>query len=181
VTTRILYRVYPHDPRARARRPGHATYVPALQGTGRIDNPEHYRVLYASDHPAGAIAEGFGDLHPWTEAMFRLGVDRVRSLAVLAIEAPLLDLDDGTVLARQALRPSQVITRRYAETQTWALRLYRRRRWAGVRWWGYHEASWGSVGIWDTTTLRLLEVQSLTREHPAVGEAADLLARPWRD
>src|SRR5260221_3031762 len=68
-----LFRVYPHAPTAAPGDPGHALHVPPVQGGGLIDNPGLYRVLYAGDSPAGAVAERFGNLGIWTDAMFESG------------------------------------------------------------------------------------------------------------
>ncbi len=179
MTSRILYRVFPHSSSARKNAPGHALHVPATQGAGRLDNPEHYLVLYASDHPAGAVAEAFGNHTRWGDRMFVTGHGYRRSLAVLETSIDVLDLDDGRTLAARHLRPSKVVTRRYSTTQAWALRLFRMRRWGGVRWWSRHESTWGSFGIWDRTSMRVVDVLRLDGQHPAVEEARDLLAREW--
>jgi hypothetical protein len=156
--------------------------VPSPQGAGRLDNPEHYRVLYVSDHPAGAVAEAFGNHAVWTPALLAGPPALPGSVrALVTYEGPagsILDLDDARALLARRLRPSHVVTRERATTQRWALAAFREGRWAGVRWWSYHDPRWGSMGLWDRTGLRIAAVDALSFEHPAVTEAVAVLARP---
>jgi hypothetical protein len=175
-----LYRVFPWVDSARRAEPGHPLYVVPTQGAGRVDNPEHYVVLYASDEPAGAVAEAFGNLSTWSPVLFEGPPSvpgSVRAIARYTLGANVLDLDDPRHLVARKLRPSRVITRRRDVTQTWALSVFGEQRWAGVRWWGFHNPDWGSYGIWDTKHLQLQEVEALHPEHPAVDGAARALAR----
>ncbi|MBI4728170.1 MAG: RES family NAD+ phosphorylase [Acidobacteria bacterium] len=177
-----LYRVFPWLPGARAGDPGHPPYVPRPQGAGRINNPEAYLVLYASDSPVGAVAEAFGNHSVWTEHLLAGRRDMPRSrmaLAAYEIGAPVLDLDDPAVLRARGLRPSRVVTRDRPRTQRWALDLFRERRWAGLRWWSYYDPDWGSHGVWDPACLVLAEVVPLTADHPALVDALRILHRPW--
>jgi hypothetical protein len=154
-----------------------------VQGAGRIDNPEHYRALYASDSAAGAVAEAFGNHATWTPHLLAGRPDlagSVRALAALdAGETDVLDLDDARQLVRRQLRPSSVVTRERAVTQEWALRAFEEKRWSGVRWWSYYDSRWGAFGLWNFKDVRVLDVIPLTPEHPALLEAAAILARPW--
>lgn len=169
---------------ARRGAAGHPLYVPPVQGAGRLDNPEHYLTLYASDAPAGAVAEAFGNLAFWSEELFLGRPSIPKSTTVLATyelkDAAVLDLDDAEALLSRTLKPSDVITRDRTVTQRWALDVYRERRWAGVRWWSYHDPRWGSFGVWAVDRLRVEEIEVLTRDHPAVLEAGSVLARLWR-
>lgn len=177
-----LYRVLPWLPGALAGDPGHPLYVPRPQGAGRIDNPEAYLVLYASDSPAGAVAEAFGNHAVWTEHLLvgRGDIPRSRTaLAAYETDAPILDLDDPAVLHARGLRPSRIVTGDRTCTQRWALDLFREGRWVGVRWWSYFDPDWGSHGVWDPACLAPAEVVPLTADHPALVEALRVLHRPW--
>jgi len=127
-----LYRVFPRVPGVRARAPGHPLFSWPVQGAGRIDNPESYRTLYASDSPAGAIAE--------------LDAEKV----------DVLDLDDPRELVRRRLRPSAVVVRDRTVTQRWALGIFNEKRWAGVRWWSRYDSRWGAFGLWTLAEVRSL-------------------------
>ncbi|HUY10743.1 MAG TPA: RES family NAD+ phosphorylase [Candidatus Dormibacteraeota bacterium] len=177
-----LYRVLLHDPSAAPTEPGGALYVPAQQGSGRIDNPAHYRVLYLGDSAAGACAEVFyrgAHRTAWTPTMLPLRryPHLVRALASyeLVETAPVCDLDDPERLLEFQLRPSQVITREYARSQAWALRLFHEQRFCGVSWWSFHDARWKSVGLWNTESLAPSAVTPLTIDHPAFAQAAAVL------
>jgi hypothetical protein len=178
-----LYRVFPWLETAGTNEPGHPLYVPVPQGTGRVDNPEHYRVLYASDAPEGAVAERFGNHAIWTDALlagppFLPG--STRALGTYEADLEALDLDDARNLLDLELRPSQVVTRDRGVTQAWALRVYRTERWDGVRWWSYWDPGWGSFGIWRPDSFETTSVEPLRRDHPAVEGARAVLARVWQ-
>ena len=183
--TARLYRVFPYWKGARAGQRGHPLFSPAIQGAGRVDNPEHYRTLYASDSPAGAVAEAFGNHGIWTDQLLMGPPDfpgSVRALAELeSARLEVLDLDDARELARRKLRPSAVVTRDRNVSQGWALAVFRERRWDGVRWWSDHDPRWGSCGVWRAAKMRALEITPLTLDHPALTEAAGVLSRPLRD
>jgi hypothetical protein len=180
-----LYRVFPWVAAAHRGEPGHALFASPVQGAGRVDNPGRYTTLYASDSPVGAIAEAFGNHGVWTTQLLQGRPDvpgSVRALAVLdAGKADVVDLDDAHELVRRRLRPSAVVTRDRSVTQSWALAIFGEKRWAGVRWWSYHDPRWGSFGLWDLVKLRCLEVIRLTPDDPALREAARILARPWKE
>ncbi len=179
-----MYRVFPWAETAPRASPGHPLFVPAPQGAGRLDNPDHYRVLYLSDSPAGAVAEAFGEFGTWSSALFRglpgLAGSR-RALATYELEgAAVVDLDDAQNLLDRKLRPSQVVTRNRAVTRRWALHVFLEKRWAGVRWWSYYEPDWGSFGLWEVSRLTAADVVRLAPTHDAVQEAGRVLRRPWR-
>jgi len=154
-----------------------------VQGAGRIDNPDVYRTLYCSDDPAGAVAEAFGNLAIWTDVMLSGPPSLPGSVRALGVydsgEARILDLDDARRLLDRRLKPSQVATRNRDVTQRWALAAYQEQRWAGIRWWSYHESSWGSFGLWELSGVRVLDVSPLHREHLAVVLATQALSRTW--
>ncbi|HEX9823517.1 MAG TPA: RES domain-containing protein [Actinomycetota bacterium] len=179
-----LHRVLPWVKGARAGTTGHPLFVPPVQGAGRLDNPEHYLVLYASDAPAGAVAEAFGNLAEWSDGLFEGRPSIPGSATVLATYelegAEVLDLDDAAALQARGLKPSDVVTRDRTVTQRWALDVFREGRWAGARWWSYHDPRWGSFGVWAVERLRVVDVEPLSRDHPAVREAGSVLLRLWR-
>jgi hypothetical protein len=90
--------------------------------------------------------------------------------------ASICNLDDPHELLDRGLRPSNVITRDYAQSQAWALRIFAEARWVGVSWWSYHDARWTSVGLWDMNIIGGSGVEELTLDHPALIEAAQVLS-----
>jgi hypothetical protein len=176
-----LYRVFPSLPGSSAHEPGGALYVPPQQ-SGRIDNPGLYRVFYASDAEAGAIAEAFGRFPEWTPAILEGSPNlpgSVRALARynLSETAKICDLDDPEQLRLLGLRPSDVVSRNYDRTRRWARRIYDAGSWAGVRWWSYYDPRWTSFGIWDARGVALKETRSLTLDDPAFIAASHAIAR----
>lgn len=182
----LLYRVFPWLPRAANGEPGHALYVPDKSGAGRADSAGRYHALYLSSAPAGAVAETFGTLKLWTPRMFPRPdlPGSVRALATYDLPdmSPAFDLDDPDALKALGIRPSQVVTRDRAVTQSWALAVFQQRRWSGVRWWSYYDARWYSYAIWDVGALSIVPdtVRALTMTDTAVIEASDILRRPRR-
>jgi hypothetical protein len=177
-----LWRVLPWDGRARPRDAGGALWFPRpFQGSGRHDNPDRYGCLYVSEDPASAVAEalapfrGTGELTP--AMLERAG----QPLALVAIDLPdetrILDLDEPRVLRAERLRPSAVATRRRTVTQEYAARLHEaHENAAGLRWWSTLESSWINVTLFDRAKrLRAGAAETLTPEHAAVAEAAELL------
>jgi hypothetical protein len=141
-----------------------------------------YRVPYLSDHPAGAVAEAFGNHAVWTAGLLAGPPSlpgSVRALVTYRLAAArILDLDDSRALLRRRLRPSQIVTRDRAVTQRWALAVFRERRWSGARWWSYYDPRWGSLGLWEIARVRVESVGRLAWDHPAVLEANEVLLRP---
>jgi RES domain-containing protein len=137
----LLYRVFPHVRDVPPGAAGSALFIPP-QGGGRLDNPDLFQVLYLSDSAAGAIAE-----------------------------AAVCDLDDARQLLELDLRPSQVVSRVYQTTRSWARRIYTAGqpgvgRWSGVTWWSYYDPRWKSYGLWETDRLRHEAVEALNLDHP---------------
>jgi hypothetical protein len=177
----LVYRVFPHLPQAPSEAAGHPMHV-YPQGSGRLDNPAHYKIWYLALEPAGAVAETFGDLDEWDSAMFEYSLIQgsCRALATyhLGDETPLLDLDDSRNLLSRGLRPTQVIERNRSATQNWALSVFNERNdsgiriWKGVRWWSYYRPQWRIIGYWGSEPPELLGVDDLTLTSPAVIDAA---------
>jgi hypothetical protein len=176
-----LYRVFPFVAEAAPREPGGALYLPP-QKAGRLDNPELYSVLYFSDAASGAIAEAFGRFPEWTPAILGGSPSLPKSVRAIAHyglpdDTPLYDLDDPAELRKLGLRPSEVVSRDYAITRAWARRIYEQGAWAGVRWWSYYDPRWNSIGLWNSSRLRLEAVHPLHLEDPALIEAGRVIAR----
>ena len=176
-----LYRVFPYLAAAPRNQPGGALYLPP-QGGGRLDNPSAYSVLYLSDHQAGAIAEAFGRFPEWTAGILAgspglPGSARALARYQLAEDLRICNLDDPERLLALRLRPSDVVSRDYAHTRAWALRVHHEKRWGGVRWWSYYDPQWASFGIWDAGSLALADVTPLTLSSPALLEASRTIAR----
>jgi hypothetical protein len=156
-------------------------YIPH-QGGGRIDNPSTYSVLYLSDAASGAIAEAFGRFPEWTEAILEglpslPGSSRALACFRLHEDTTVCDLDDPARLIQLDLRPSDVVSRDYARTRAWALRIHRQKKWAGIRWWSYYDAQWASYGLWSFEGLVLEEVRTLRLDESAVVEASRTISR----
>lgn len=177
----LLYRVFPLVASAAPAEPGGALYVPP-QGSGRLDNPQLYTVLYLSDAASGAIAEAFGRFPEWPPSILRGSPSlpgSVRAIARYRLpgDAPLCDLDDPKQLQRLGLRPSDVVSRDYSRSRAWARRIYEQRAWIGIRWWSYYDPRWASIGLWDHDRLELEEARPLRLDDPALIEAGSTIAR----
>lgn len=182
----LVYRVFPHLPEARYAETGHPLHLCA-QGSGRLDNPGYYKIWYLALEPAGAVAEAFGDFDEWDSAMFEdpliAGNRPALATFFLRDDTPLLDLDDSRNLLVRGLRPTQVIERNRAATQSWALNVFNERNdrgariWQGVRWWSYHRPQWRILGYWGDDVPQLLNVEKLALISPPVVDAATSLGR----
>ncbi|HYK53997.1 MAG TPA: RES domain-containing protein [Candidatus Eremiobacteraceae bacterium] len=182
-----LYRVFSFREASAPDEPGGALYIPP-QGRGRIDNPRHYAVFYAARQPEAAVTEVLGPREPGPLSVGSLRgspllIGSVLALATLQIPSleRLCDLDEPQELVARTMRPSTVVSADHGVSQRWALTIYQERRvpsWIGVSWWSRYESSWTSVGVWKRTILKLVDVELLTIEHPAVREAARILRRP---
>jgi hypothetical protein len=178
-----VYRVLHCAPGAAPRDPGGALFIPR-QGGGRIDNPADYEVLYVGDSQAGVCAEVFNRgkyRKEWNAEMLRglpsiPGSRRVLAWYEIPAGMPICDLDDPNVLVARSLRPSNIITRDYAQSQAWAMQVFTESRWAGVRWWSYHDARWASLGLWSRDAIADFGYDELTIDHPAIIEAASVLS-----
>jgi hypothetical protein len=177
-----LYRVLPWVAGAASGEAGHPLFVPGL-AAGRIDNPDHYLVLYLSDGAGGACTEAFDYRPVWDDGMLRGSPSlpgSVHALATYTLDpaVAVCDLDDAHRLVELELRPSNVVTRDRAVTREWALRIFREGRWGGISWWSYFDPRWSSHGIWAVDGLTVEGVDELTIDHPALLEAAEVLNRP---
>ncbi|MDQ2679695.1 MAG: RES family NAD+ phosphorylase [Candidatus Eremiobacteraeota bacterium] len=178
-----VYRVCIYLPNAAPNEPGGVFFIPPNQAGTRIGNSKHYQTLYVGDSAAGVCAEAFNFGRyrlRWTSEMLRGRPDipgSYRALAWYDLEdaTVLCNLDDPSELLAQSLRPSEIITRDYAQSQAWALRLFQQRKWRGLRWWSYHDARWASVGLWSRDIIKAHGVERLTMSNPALSEAADVL------
>src|SRR5680860_1751191 len=107
--TKQLFRVLPWIETASEDEPGHPLYVHTPQGSGRVDNPEHYTVLYASDDPVGAIGEAFGNMAIWTPGLLEgpplFSSSRRALITYAAGDTETLDLDDPESLVERQLKP----------------------------------------------------------------------------
>jgi hypothetical protein len=176
-----LHRVLPYLESARKGQPGHPLYVPFSTGANRVDNPDTYDTLYLGDNPLGALAEAFGWAARWSAGLLRGSPAIPGSIrALVSYELPerttICDLDDADRLRDLGLRPSQVVTRDRTVTQAWARAVFDLDQFVGVRWWSYYNPEWGSLGLWDTSALTVVDIVVLTVEHPAfVAAAADIV------
>lgn len=152
----------------------------AYQGEGRHDNPDAYGCLYLSDRRVACVIEqlaAFRGQRLVPALLRRRGLPL--ALARLELDedrAPLIDLDDPSVLRRERLRPSRVATRTRAVTQPQALTLFRGHAQAGgLRWWSTWEALWTNVTVFDRAAraLSVAAVERLTLDHPDVIAAAE--------
>ncbi|MHB8512715.1 MAG: RES domain-containing protein [Actinomycetota bacterium] len=160
---------------------GHPLTIPAGQGGGRIDNPTHYKVLYAAGSPEAAFGEAFGNKSRWSNEMFSSMRSHARRCVVeLEIDGKVLDLDDASVLVKHQLRPSTIATPERSVTQQWALRIFRLKRWHGLRWWSIRDSRWSIYGLW-TPKAKVISVSKLTLDHPAAIRAAEMLGRTISD
>lgn len=182
----ILWRVLPWDARADPRAPGGALWFPReLQGSGRHDDRDRYGCLYASETPVSPVAETLAPFRATgtltSTMLVRAGLPLALAELRLTAGVELLDLDDPGFLVAAGLRPSQVATGSRRVTQAYATRLFTEHpRAHGLRWWSTLEASLANVTLYDRAAPHLSpgSVSPLTLDHPAVGDAADLLGLP---
>lgn len=179
----IVHRCFPLERGADEHEEGGALWFPRpYQGDGRHDNPDLYGCLYVGENQVAAVAEqlqGFrGERRLATWMLVREGLPLALAAVELPAEALLVDLDDPSVLVREALRPSRVATRERARTRVDAASLFERHPDAsGLRWWSTLEASWLNVTLFDRVeqALRLEDRRELTVFDPVVREAAEFL------
>lgn len=183
-----FWRVFNWNPNASTTQEnGHPLFVWLRQGSGRIDDPEGgYRVLYAADQPEGAVAEAFGRFITWSPDILEMPrlapTGTVKALAKYRGNPAVLDLDDPSALLEWSLRPSQVVSRDKESTQQWARAIYDGGSHAGVSWWSYYDPQWSSTGLWDISSLTVVEEPvALTLDHPAVQDAASIIRRVITD
>jgi hypothetical protein len=180
----ILWRLLPLAPDVAApSSPGGALWFPReLQGTGRHDNPERYGCLYLSESPMSTVAEALAQFRGagvLTQGMLvRANLPFALVQVDYADDRRIIDLDDPEVLTGTRLRPSRVATKARVVTQAYAARIFDADPSAiGLRWWSTLEASLTNFTLYDraASALRLVDSETLTLEHTATREAADLL------
>lgn len=181
----ILFRCLAWDKASAANARGGPLWFPRMfQGEGRHDNPTLYGCLYASAEPVSAVGEQFDRLTGTSiEApdLVRRGYPLALAALTLPDDAPLVDLDEPSVLKREGLRPSRVATHERAITQAGAAEVYRRNpAAAGLRWWSTLEALWANVTLFDRAEalLAVEDVQPLDLGDDVVVEAAEFLGLP---
>lgn len=180
-----LFRCYPRTPGARTGRPGHWSFIPRPQFHGRWDNSDLYDSWYFSRTPAGAVAESFYSKRRWIPEVFLTPSGNPRAIAEFRYSgSDFLDLDDGAALVDLGVRPSEVVVRNPAFTQALARQIFETRHddCGGISWWSTQIPSEPSVMLWGEggtppVGLKLIGIQSLSVEHPAVVEAAAQLYR----
>lgn len=180
-----LWRVFPWDPVADPGAPFSPGFVPDPTGRGRFDLPSRLSpVLYLAESPAHAVAEL---IHPWRgrsidERHLTRGGRRLAAVEVRwsPMSPSLVDLCDPATLARLAVAPDRVASRRRAVTQPIA-----RRAWdagaAGLRWWSRFWGDWHTTVVFTARTedppgaLSFGEPVLLALDAPAVAEATEAL------
>jgi hypothetical protein len=177
----LVYRVFPHRPKAEPEEPGHPLYLDPNQGFGRWDNPDLYRGLYMALSASGAIGETFAHLSIWSRAMLPFpsidGSERVLGVYSFDEEAlPLLDLDDPRALLDRGLRPTDVVVRNRPRTQQIARQVFAEGKWSGLSWWSMHRPQWTLQVLWSSEGIALERIEPLPR-HPAFRDAGLLLAK----
>jgi hypothetical protein len=183
----LLWRVFPHDPSARAGEPGHPLYVPTRQGRGRWDNPDRYRIVYLAGTAEGALVETFGDVRTWRPEMLLdttlPNARRCLGCFQLDDDQPLCDLDDPVTLSELAVRPSRVVRDNLPYTQGLAGRIHDEGRWVGLSWWSPWHAHLTIHAVWDPGLLRCEEVVAIEPGLPAFREAVRVLVArvAWDD
>ena len=175
-----FFRVFPFDPNAAPNERGGVLYAPGSTA-GRIANPDLYRELYLSLEPEAAIAETLGRLPAWHPSDFLRAGGNQLSLATYELpdDAPIIGLNSIDALAALGIeRPSEIVTRNRKITQSWARTIFQSRRYIGTRWWSFYNPDWTSVGLWNVSGLRPIEVpQALNSAHPLVRKAASEIVR----
>lgn len=181
-----LYRCYPRVPGARRGKPGHWAFVPAPQLHGRWDNSDLYESWYFSRSQVGAIAESFYNKRTWIPEVFLTPAGVPRAIAEFSFTGkPLLDLDDAETLVMLGVKPSEVVVKDLGTTQQIARDIFTQSQdeRSGISWWSSQMPSESSVLLWGSDRqppegLKLVGIQPLSVEHPAVIEAANMLYRP---
>lgn len=178
-----FYRVHAWIPSASLNDNGHPLYVhPGSQGGGRVDNPDHYQVLYIANTAAGAVAEVFADHHTWTPDLLKgppYLSGSIRALSTIVGDPKVMELNDPNQLLAIGQRPSRIVTKNRKLTRAWALGAFMQGTHDGVSWWSYHDPDWASIGVWDFSGLTVQSTVPLAESLPAFVEARTVLGRPW--
>lgn len=181
-----LYRCYPRVPGARRGKPGHWSFLPRPQTHGRWDNADLYDSWYLSCSAIGAVAESFYNKQRWIPEVFLTPAGHSRAIAIFEYDEDrtLLNLDDAEVLSTLTIRPSQVVVPDLKTTQDIARRVHTLAAGdhSGISWWSSQLPTESSVLLWGADGappggLKLVGIEPLSVEHPAVIEAATRLYR----
>ncbi len=190
---RMWWRVFPWNPAAADGAPFSARYVPPAgsQIGGRFDlgTPS---ITYLASRPEHAVAEVLQEFRgkplkdghllradPFTPGVYhRLTLVETRLPG--DIEHRLLDLDNGGVLERLQLRPSDLASHERTRTQPIARRIHGDPSgYTGFRWWSALTGEWNSgVLFLDRMDVGLIEYgipDPLEVVHPVVQAAARFL------
>lgn len=184
----LAYRCYPKDPNASPGEPGHWSYLPRPQTTGRWDNATRYDSWYLADTDVGAIAESFYSKTPWRPETFltRLGYPRVVAAFEVDVSLGLINLDDPETLIRFSMVPSQVVRQNLPVTQRAALKIFEETRTdprpaSGVKWWSSQVPAEDVFMLWSEPgglpSMRYLGDLRLGIDVSQVQETARLLRR----
>lgn len=174
-----LYRVFPYDSRAAPTDPGGPLYLPPGAG-GRVDNPDAYGVLYASNYEEGAVAEKFGRIPLWDPQMLIHPNGLPYALASYDLDtgSRLFDLDNAEHLQLLSLKPSDVVRRDLKRSQSWAREIYRFGNWDGISWWSFYGPQWQSIAVWNAELISLAAPPVVLRiSDDAVLETASSIVR----
>ncbi len=154
---------------------------------GRWDNSDLYDSWYFSRSQVGAVAESFYSKSRWIPEVFLTPQGHPRAIAEFELsqdEPELLDLDDAETLLELDIAPSRVVVHDLGVTQTLARRIFETsgEQFSGLSWWSSQMPSETSVVLWGSEGepppgIRLVGIQNLSVEHPAVIEAAAKLFR----
>lgn len=178
-----FWRVFPWDRDGSDGGPFSPSHIPPTTGRGRFDLPVACSpVLYLAESPAHAVAEA---LQPWRNRP--LGTAHLRwaghPLALVDVRlgaeeaADLVDLCDPGTLRRLRLNPDRVASRRRKVTQPIAASIWDRGN-VGLRWWSTFRGDWHGVVLFMARvgrSVRFGEPQAITRDTPALREAAGVL------
>lgn len=184
----LAYRCYPKDHNAKVGEPGHWSYLPRPQMTGRWDNAASYDSWYLATTEIGAIAESFYSKASWRPETFLTRIGQPRVLAAFEVHdsLELVDLDDPATLTKFSMIPSQVVRQNLPVTQAAALQIFNETRTdavpaAGLSWWSSQLPAEDVLMLWAEPEARppmsLVEEFDLGVEMDQVKEAADRLRR----
>jgi len=133
------------------------------------------------------VGETFGNLDTWDAMMFDFpkipGARKALGTYSIPDDSPILDLDHAYALHERGMRPTSVVQRIRAATQTWALRIFEEPDtngdplWDGVEWWSFQRPHWRVLGLWGPNPPAIVDVDDLSLTHKAVIDAAASLNR----
>lgn len=190
---RVWWRVFPWNPAAADGAPFSARYVPPTgsQTGGRFDlgNPSVAYLASQPEHPVAEVLKEFRgkplkDGHLLRTDPSAPGVYHRHALVETRlpreVEDRFLDLDDGGVLERLQLRPSDLASHERARTQPIARRIHGDPAgYTGFRWWSALTGEWNSGVLFldriDVEMVQYGNPDPLEVGHPVVQRAARFL------